>query len=218
MKIFFLFAVLFASTEANHGKHKKKKNKQSGEAVHFEAKQNYECEWDELTYQGLETCDHENEHHNSRNDEHAEAEHHDLCPSALIKLNVEPQCSSDEVLWHFCAHSCNCDSNLADYPHAMVRKFKCEEFKDILGQIGYPDKLSKPEHIDCEKYAAGMYVNCHCQPDDSKAAMLSLVILGSAFLAFKIGAFFWDKFTKDKRKKNAGKAGKEKEEEESLIN
>lgn len=83
-----------------------------------------------------ETCDHENEHHNSRNDEHAEAEHHDLCPSALIKLNVEPQCSSDEVLWHFCAHSCNCDSNLADYPHAMVRKFKCEEFKDILGQIG----------------------------------------------------------------------------------
>jgi len=53
MKIFFLFAVLFASTEANHGKHKKKKNKQSGEAVHFEAKQNYECEWDELTYQGL---------------------------------------------------------------------------------------------------------------------------------------------------------------------
>jgi hypothetical protein len=61
-------------------------------------------------------------------------------------------------------------------------------------------------------------VNCHCQPNDSKAAMLSLVIAGSAFLAFKIGAFFWVKFTKNKRAKNAGRPSQEKEEEESLIN
>ena len=62
-----------------------------------------------------------------------------------------------------------------------------------------------------------MYVNCHCQPDDSKAAMLLLVITGSAFLAFKVGAFFWVKFTKNKRMK-AAKTEQEKEEEESLIN
>ena len=87
-------------------------------------------------------------------------------------------------------------------------------FKNLLG---YPDKLGKPEHVDCENYAHSMYVDCHCQPDDSKAAMLSLVIMGSAFLAFKLGAFFWVKYAAYRKKKNAEKDSADGEEKKSLI-
>ena len=69
MKISPLFLAFLAISEGKKGKHKKKKH--STEQVHFEAKEPYECVWDEQTW-NVEACKiEEDDHHgHQRNEGH----------------------------------------------------------------------------------------------------------------------------------------------------
>ena len=69
MKIFLLFAAFLAVSEGKKGKHKKNK-KHSPEVVHFEAREPYECTWDDQTWE-VEACEIEDNHHgHQRNEGH----------------------------------------------------------------------------------------------------------------------------------------------------